>query len=182
MNAQLTNRDVAQLITTWKVLFGSKLQSDHWDINTIKIWTVALNDLEITPEEFATAQRKSLTLEWPPTAPADFLKLGRVDVTESYPEVSQAYEDQANFKTDCPIAYETAKRVGFWQMRNEPRSKTYPQWVKRYKQVCIEHRGGKEFTKSQVPQIEYKEPHRADEEAAAKAIQNIKALLSGGEK
>lgn len=182
MSEQLTNNDVIQLLKLWKTLFGSKLKSSEWDINTVKVWTIALNDLQITPEEFATAQRKSLTLSWPPTAPADFLELGRGKPTDNYPDMRQAYLDQANLRTDCPIAYETARRVGFSTMREQPERVSYPLWQKHYKDVCIEHTGGKEFTKPQAQQIEYKtasEP--ASEAVASEMLANIRALLEEGQ-
>ena len=183
MSAQLTNSDVIQLLKLWKTLFGSKLKSNEWDINTVKVWTIALNDLQITPEEFATAQRKSLTLSWPPTAPADFLELGRGKIADNYPEVRQAYIDQANRKTECPIAYETARRVGFSAMREQPEHKTYPVWQKHYEQVCIEHRGGAEFKKVQVLQIENTEPQAAcDDHVSSEYLANLKAILTGDNK
>ena len=183
MSAQLTNSDVIQLLKLWKTLFGSKLKSNEWDINTVKVWTIALNDLQITPEEFATAQRKSLTLSWPPTAPADFLELGRGSIADNYPEVRQAYIDQANRKTECPIAYETARRIGFGFIREQSEAVSYPMWQKIYKEVCIEHSQGREFTKPQVPQIEVKKPtEAADEAIAAEYLRNIRALLAGDTK
>ena len=184
MNVQLTNRDVAQLITTWKVLFGNKLQSDNWDINTIKIWTVALNDLEITPEEFATAQRKSLTLEWPPTAPADFLKLGRVDPLLSYPDMYESYIAAAYHRWDDEgILYATAKKVGLSAMRELPEVKTYPQWQKHYPEVCKLHSQGllaKPIQRQQIENRTASEP--ASEELANKTLENIRALLAGDKK
>lgn len=140
MNAQLTNSDVIQLLKLWKTLFGSKLKSNEWDINTVKVWTIALNDLQITPEEFAIAQRKSLTLSWPPTAPADFLELGRGSVLDNYPDMHEAYIDAAHHRWDSDgILYETAKRVGLAAMREMPETKTYPQWQKHYPEVCRLH-------------------------------------------
>lgn len=179
MNAQLTNADIVQLLKLWKRLFGTKMNESNWDFDTVTIWTIALNDLQMTPSEFDTAQRKSLTLKWPPTAPADFLELGRGDPMADYPEVSQAYHDQANFKTNCPIAYETAKRVGFWELRNQSKDKTYPQWKEHYKDVCIEHSSGKEFIKPQMQQIKNKTLHEpVDEATAMQMIDNIRTILA----
>lgn len=180
MNTQLTKSDIASLFKGWKKLFRSKMKDEDWDIETVTVWHIALNDLAITPDEFMTAKRKSLGLQWPPTAPADFLELGRKAVTNNYPNVRQAYIDQANFKTSCPIAYETAKRVGFSVMREQPEHKTYPQWQKHYEAVCIEHSQGKEFKSVQVPRIENTKPLAAvDSHANAKYLSDIKALLAG---
>ena len=115
--------------------------------------------------------------------PADFLELWRGKPTDNYPDVKQAYIDQANFKTDCPIAYETARRVGFSAMREQPEHKTYPLWQKHYEQVCIEHRGGAEFEKVQVLQIENTKPLAAVESKVSdKYLNDIRALLAGDKK
>ena len=152
-------------------------------LDTVEVWAIALTDLKITRNELFTAQRKSMSLEWPPTAPADFLELGRGKIADNYPEVRQAYIDQANRKTECPIAYETARRIGFGFIREQPEAVSYPMWQKIYKEVCIEHSQGREFTKPQVPQIEVKKPtEAADEAIAAEYIRNIRALLAGDTK
>ncbi|MGP5535345.1 hypothetical protein ACTXMF_12265 [Psychrobacter celer] len=183
MNAQLTKSDIASLFKGWKRLFRTKMRDEDWDIETVTVWYIALSDLEITANEFETAKRKTLSMSWPPTAPADFLNLGRKAATESYPDVRQAYLDQANFRTDCPIAYETARRVGFSAMREQPEHKTYPLWQKHYEQVCIEHRGGQAFDKPQVLQIESKKAQTAcDSKIRDKYLASIKEVLAGGDK
>lgn len=159
------------------------MKADDWGKHRIDIWAVALSDLQITGKEFAIARRRSFALKWPPTAPADFLELGRGKIADNYPEVRQAYIDQANRKTECPIAYETARRIGFGFIREQPEAVSYPMWQKIYKEVCIEHSQGREFTKPQVPQIEVKKPtEAADEAIAAEYLRNIRALLAGDTK
>ena len=156
------------------------MKAEDWGIETINDWAEVLTDLDITPTEFQLAKRKAGLQKWMISHPVDFLELGRPDPMLSYPEVSQAYNDQANFKTDCPIAHETAKRVGFSTMREQPKSVSYPLWVKHYKNVCNEHIAGKEFTKPQVQQIEHKTaPQAASEDVASEMIANIRALLEG---
>ena len=185
MSAQLTNSDVVQLIKLWKVLFGSKLKSSDWDINTVKVWTIALNDLEITPDEFAKAQRKSLTLEWPPTVPADFVKLGRVDPLLNYPDMYDAYINAAHHRWDDEgILYKTAKMVGLSVMREQPESKTYPQWKKHYPEVCKLHAQGLIDKPAPAKNIEHKKEQSTpcDEATAQKYIANIRALLAENKK
>lgn len=175
-------KDIMELFVSWVGVFGSKMKTEDWDMARINLWAEALTDLEITPSEFKAARRKSMTLKWMPTAPADFIDLGRKPVMDSYPNVRQAYLDQANHRTDCPIAYETAKRVGFSFIREQPETASYPIWQKYYKEVCIEHSKGKEFTKPQVQQIERRKPVKEMPSAVAdEYLASIRALLAGGD-
>ena len=175
---------MTNMFEDWKRVFGSKLKDrQSIDLRTAELWSIALQQLKITPKEFKVAMQKSITLEWPPTAPADFLELGRGKIADNYPEVRQAYIDQANRKTECPIAYETARRIGFGFIREQPEAVSYPMWQKIYKEVCIEHSQGREFTKPQVPQIEVKKhTEAADDAIAAEYLRNIRALLAGDTK
>ena len=98
--------------------------------DTVSIWFVALNDLEVTEAEFAQAKRKSLSLEWPPTAPFDFLKLSRQGVKSSeYPDTRKAYEHAVDYsgrlfddRTNWlhVVIHETAYRIGFTKLAINP--------------------------------------------------------------
>lgn len=175
---------IAEMFTRWTIRYGNKMKLEDWGVDTVNDWAEVLTDLQITPSEFETAKQKSkLKGGWMISHPADFLELARGKATDSYPDVKQAYIDQANFKTDCPIAYETARRVGFSAMREQPEHKTYPVWQKHYEQVCIEHRGGAEFKKVQVLQIENTEPQAAcDDHVSSEYLANLKAILAGDNK
>jgi len=156
------------------------MKDEDWEIDTITVWHIALNDLQITPSEFMTAKRKSLSLQWPPTAPADFLALARLNSLANYPDMRQAYLDMANQRTDCPIAYETARRVGFSQMRHGYEYITYPMWQKHYAEVCTEHSRGIEFKNPQVLQVTHEgSPVTADSAVSNAYIASIRALLAG---
>lgn len=180
---QLTKVNIASLFKGWKKLFRSKMKDEDWEIDTITVWHIALNDLQITPHEFMLAKRKSLSLQWPPTAPADFLALARLNSLANYPDMRQAYLDAANQRTDCPIAYETARRVGFSQMRHGYEYITYPIWQKHYAEVCTEHSRGIEFKNPQVLQIEDSNaPAAIDELTSDEWIANIRAILAGDKK
>lgn len=156
------------------------MKAQDWGINTVNDWAEVLTELQITPTEFEEAKRKAGLRTWMISHPVEFLELARGAATDNYPDVKQAYIDQANFRTDCPIAYETARRVGFSAMREQPEHRTYPRWQKHYQAVCTEHRSGKEFSKPQVLQIENMKP-----QAAISSVENdnylseIKAILAG---
>ena len=141
--------------TTWKRLFRTKMRDEDWMPDTAEIWAIALTDLRITGKELAVAQRKSMSLEWPPTAPADFLALGRTDAVHSdYPEARRAYEhatdysgrlfdDRNNWKH--VVIYETARRIGFTKLATSSELYTWSLWRDVYSKVCDEHKAGADF-------------------------------------
>lgn len=176
----LTKQDIANLFKGWKRLFRTKMKDTDWDIETLLIWHVALNDLSMTNTEFENAMRKSLTLTWPPTAPANFLELARADVVSNYLDVRQAYIDAANFNYADDIVYETARRVGFASLRSDVEYRTYPIWIKTYRDVCIAHSRGENFPVNLSHQIEHKTSPVAIENAITdESIAKLRAIVAG---
>ena len=161
----------------WKRVFGSKLKDrQSVDLRTAELWSIALQQLKITPKEFKAAMQKSITLEWPPTAPADFLALGRTETASNYPEIKDAYNRAANgkFKKHAVI-YETAKRVGFWELKTQPESISYKSWQKHYVEVCEEHSSGADF---KVPETHRVEHSHAPVQAGSEADKRISEKLA----
>lgn len=133
---------VLSIFAAWKRIFRSKMRDEDWDITTAKIWVLALNQMGVTQNQFEQAKRKSVTLQWPPTAPADFVALA----SNEYTGCRQAYLEAANGKYVNAVTYETAKRVGFWDIKTKSESQTYPRWQQIYPKVCQEHANGADFT------------------------------------
>lgn len=131
------------------------MKDEDWLADTVSIWFVALNDLEITESEFTQAKRKSLSLEWPPTAPFDFLKLSRQDGKSSeYPDTRKAYEHAVDYSGRLfddredwrhVVIHETAYRIGFTKLAISPERFTWGIWCDVYAKVCDEHKTGAEF-------------------------------------
>ncbi len=149
----ITKQEIASLFNGWKRLFRSKMKDEDWDTDTVIVWHIALNDLGITVSEFATAKRKSLGLQWPPTAPADFLALGRTETSSPYPTANDAFITacqncgmRGDVKRDWKheVVYETANRIGWGKLAGATDYffKTFEQV---YEQVVIEHKAGKTF-------------------------------------
>lgn len=136
-------------------MFRSKMKDEDWDTDTVIVWHIALNDLAITADEFDTAKRKSLGLQWPPTAPADFLALGRTETAPSdYPDTRKAYEHAVDYagrlfddRNDWKhvVIYETAQRIGFTKLATSSERFTWVLWRDVYDKVCGEHKDGAEF-------------------------------------
>lgn len=160
----------------WKRVFGAKLQErQSVDLRTAELWSIALQQLRITPGEFKTAMAKSICLQWPPTAPADFLALGRTETASNYPDMKQAYLAAANGDYKHEVVLETAKRVGSWELKTQPESVSYKSWQKHYPEVCEEHSQGADF---KVPETHRVEHSHAPVQAGSEADKRISEKLA----
>ena len=133
--------------------------------DTAEIWAIALTDLQITGNELQLAQRKSMSLEWPPTAPADFLALARTVQASQYPTANDAFDNacsQSGLIEDKYVKRQwlhdvvqlTAHRIGMGRLKTAD-NKFLSYFKKVYEQVCSEHEAG---TLSLVP-VERQLPH-----------------------
>lgn len=166
------------------------MKDEDWLADTVSIWFVALNDLEVTEAEFAQAKRKSLSLEWPPTAPFDFLKLSRQGVKSSeYPDTRKAYEHAVDYsgrlfddRTNWlhVVIHETAYRIGFTKLAINPERLTWGLWRDVYAKVCSEHKAGAEFNlpldKSKHLELKH-EPVTAGSEADIRIRKQLSEIM-----
>ncbi|MGP5346125.1 hypothetical protein ACTXLJ_05560 [Psychrobacter celer] len=140
------------------------MKDEDWDTDTVIVWHIALNDLAITADEFDTAKRKSLGLQWPPTAPADFLALGRTETASEYPSVQSAFttacqncgmrgDVKRNWKHE--VIYETANRIG-WGVLASATDHYFKTFQGVYDEVVREHKNGERFEIPQERQLAYK--------------------------
>ena len=132
-------------------------------LDTLEVWAIALTDLKITRTELFTAQRKSMSLEWPPTAPADFLALGRIETASEYPAAQSAFmtacqncgmkgDIQRDWKHE--VVYETANSIG-WGKLASATEYFFKAFKQVYEQVVAEHKAGKTFVIPQSHQVAY---------------------------
>ena len=170
----------------WKRLFGSKMNDDDWQQDTLQVWFIALNDLGMNQDEFNLAKRKSLGLQWACTAPADFLALARQEAKSKYPDSFTAFKFACENKGRTAdikkpyshvVVYETVKRLGSHALKHAD-SKYFGIWDKTYTQVIIEFEQGANFTIPESNRIEQKHIP-ADDNVAQNHLQNIKAMLAG---
>lgn len=147
---------MTNMFEDWKRVFGSKLKDrQSVDLRTAELWSIALQQLKITPKEFKVAMQKSITLEWSPTAPADFLALGRTETASNYPDMRQAYLQAAEGSYKHEVTLETAKRVGEWELKTQPEYISYKSWQQHYPVVCEEHSRGADFKVPESHQVAY---------------------------
>ena len=153
------------------------MKDEDWMLDTVEVWAIALTDLQITKKELETAQRKSMSLEWPPTAPADFLALGRTETTSNYPDMRQAYLQAAEGSYKHEVTLETAKRVGQWEIKTQPESVSYKSWQQHYPIVCEEHSRGADFKVPESHQVAYEHsPVQAGSEADKRISEQLAEL------
>lgn len=169
--------------TTWKRLFRTKMRDEDWMPDTAEIWAIALTDLKITGKELAVAQRKSMSLEWPPTAPADFLALGRTDQASEYPAAQSAFTTacqncgmRGDVKRDWKheVIYETANRIG-WGVLASATEYYFKTFQEVYEQVVSEHKSGADF---KVPETHRVEHSHAPVQAGSEADKRISKKLA----
>ena len=164
------------------------MRDEDWMPDTAEIWAIALTDLRITGKELAVAQRKSMSLEWPPTAPADFLALARTEQASPYPTANDAFNtacQNCGMKGDIErdwkheVVYETANRIGWGKLASATDYffKTFKQV---YEQVVIEHKAGKTFVIPQSHQVAYEHtPVQAGSEADKRITAELADLIRG---
>ena len=168
----------------WKRVFGSKLQErQSVDLRTAELWSIALQQLRITPDEFKTAMAKSICLQWPPTAPADFLALGRTETASEYPAAQSAFTTacqncgmRGDIKRDWKheVVYETANRIG-WGVLASATDYYFKTFQEIYEQVVSEHRNGADF---KVPETHRVEHSHAPVQAGSEADKRISEKLA----
>lgn len=151
---------------------------EDWNLLTAQAWSVALTDLKMTQKEFALACQKSLSQEWFPTAPFDFLALARKPIEQNYPDMRQAYLNSANQNYPHAVVYETAKRVGFWELKSQPENQTWKAWQEIYPKVCQEHASGADFTLPMTQQVTY-QPSVVESEKADDYLEQAMKILGG---
>lgn len=135
------------------------MKEGAWNLETAQIWAVALTDLGINERLFFNAYRKSLTLEWLPTAPQDFFALA--DNGFDFPDVRYAFEVSVEIASRIDVMefphiaiYEAYSRIGSWALSHESEYTLWKRYQETYKQVCNEIKQGAIFKIPEQKQIE----------------------------
>jgi|26BtaG_2_1085354.scaffolds.fasta_scaffold14113_2 hypothetical protein len=165
------------------------MKDEDWGTDTVIVWHIALNDLGMTQQEFSAAKRKSLSLSWPPTAPADFLALGRIAGQSEYPDNQEAFDiacrncgmrGQVERDWVHGTIYETATRIGWGKLANADYG-FMKYFSKVYQQVVSEHKNGATFVVPESHQVEYSHnPVTADSPKAAEIDNFLSQFVKKG--
>lgn len=147
-------KELVRLFGEWQLNFGNKVKARDYPIQKAILWAKVIMHLQPTSEQWQQARQRSIFEEWPPSSARDLLALADVG-KQDYPDSRKAYMDAAQQKYAHAVVYETAKRVGFEDMKCEEEDVTYPCWQQIYQKVCQEHHNGATFVLPKSQQIAY---------------------------
>ncbi len=170
----LSNQAIEVLFQTFARRWGAKWDRTFNDKKARSLWLHDLKLLAVTDESMRTGLIGSTDLEWPPS-PAEFAKL--CQASDGLPDVDTAYRRAVVAHWSHPVVYEAASRVGVFELRNWPESKSRPAYERAYKQVCTEWRTGTRFETPKRPALEH-QPKPCDPAIAKAQLEKIKAMLS----
>ncbi len=166
---QLT-KEIVRLFGEWQLNFGNKAPVKNYPVQKAALWAKVILYMQPTAEQWQQAKERSLFEEWPPSSARDLLALAPVN-NPCYPDMHQAYTDAAvNQKYNHAVVYETARRVGFWDLKSKPETVTYKRWQQQYPKVCYEHTTGTDFAMPQSRQITHKHIPMADDSPMAASV------------
>lgn len=151
---QLT-KELVRLFGEWQLNFGNKAKAEDYPTQKAILWAKVIMHLQPTGDQWQQARQRSILEEWPPSSARDLLALADA-CEQDYPNSRQAYLDAAQKKYVHAVVYETARRVGFLDMRDKAETVTYPCWQQIYPKVCQEYSNGATFTLPKSRQIAHK--------------------------
>lgn len=149
--------NVINTAETWSHAFPNKFK--YAEIVTdrfIDIWSIALQLMNVTDEELMIATAKSITKEWPPSSPYDFIALVRGKDKNAPPNYHEAYVQAANGNYLHPAAYAAAKRFGLDAIRVESSFTGAKKFKAIYDDSCSEYAANPDQYDAQLPQIAQK--------------------------
>lgn len=114
--------------------------------------------------------------KYPPHLP-EFL--GICQSAAGFPDPAQAYRDAAHKKWSHPTVYETANRIGHFELRTGSEREMLPKWENVYKQVCCEAMAGKNFARPDFVKIDTPKIVPARPDFVENKLSEINKILGG---
>lgn len=152
----------------WEKTFTSREARD--------LWLHDLQALGVTDELLTRGLHKSAALEWPPS-PAEFAALCHPTPADlGLPDTDTAYRHACVSHWSHPAVYEAAKRIGTFEIRSWPESKSRPLFERAYRNVCSEVMAGATFETPKRAQLAHN-PVPARREVAQAAIEKLKSIV-----
>lgn len=167
--------EIVRLFGEWQLNFGNKAKASDYPVQKAVLWAKVILHLQPTNDQWQQAKERSILEEWPPSSARDLLALTDHS-SHSYPNMRQAYLDAASKRYEHTVAYETARRVGFWDMRSRAETITYSRWQQLYPKVCYEHATGASFTLPKAQRVTHQHIPMADDSPFAPTVN---AFLEG---
>lgn len=175
MGTALSVDSIELLFQTFARRWSHRWERTFADGKARSLWRYDLLRLGVSDATLRVGLGRSVDREWPPS-PAEFAALCEPD--DGLPDADTAYRRAVVAHWSHPVVYEAARRVGAFELRNWPESKSRPAYERAYKQVCTEWRTGTRFETPKRPAVEHK-PQPCDPAIARAHLDKIKAMLRG---
>ena len=159
-------------------LYGSAWSSQAGDMPS-KLWSDFLASVspKVIGQAIALAARSGS--KFPPHLP-EFATL--CQQVAGYPPADQAYRDAANHRWQHAVVYETARRLGLYEIRRASERDILPAWRAEYSKVCSEAMAGASFDAPAVPALTVSKRTVTDRDrnAGELALSRLKGVLQIG--
>ena len=159
-------------------LYGSGWCSQAGD-EPSKLWSDFLASVspKVIGQAIALAARSGS--KFPPHLP-EFATL--CQQVAGYPPADQAYRDAANHRWQHAVVYETARRLGLYEIRRASERDILPAWRAEYSKVCAEAMAGASFEPPAVPALTVSKRTVTDRDrnAGELALSRLKGVLQIG--
>lgn len=169
---------ISEMFADWKLWFKNKLNPDEWGVETVILWARYLTIKGITKRQFDMAKTLSIELDFPPNNAKEFLGLVKNDEFKQFPHARTAYLDACHDKYPHAVVYETASRVGFYEIKTQSEQQTWKIWQSCYEQVCTEYLAGSRFELPVSHQVLHKNTV-ANDDFVQDAMAKIQRILAG---
>ena len=172
---------VLQFFSRLREEFGALFVHKEHRYNVVKAkeWAIHLLEEGVTKEEFEIGARKALReQEYPVERSYTFIKLCR-DYGDMFLNVREAYIKASNLVYPDEVTYETAKRVGFWELRTQAEVVSYKSWQQHYSKVCSEYVSGDRFALPEEKGLEYHNKPASPDSEVMKQFEELKKRMLG---
>lgn len=143
-------------------LLGQRWVSKHGAVPSREWQRLMARFSHLNPEEVASRLVARLKPNdrgevWPPEM-ADVIVMCQPKPEDfGLPTVSEAYRDAVHGRWQRhPVVYETARRVGTFELRNHSEARSRPDFEREYAEVCAEWMAGQRFQAPKTEQLEHK--------------------------
>lgn len=149
---QITEHVIKRLFIRFSVIYGHKWTSIYPNDESIVLasreWKPSLIKLTIKDIQKGIEYCKA-NLEWPPSLP-EFIRYCQPDY--GLPDAYSAYKEAANaahcvneHQWSHPVVYHTAKKIGFYDLKQKPENQTKPLFEHIYQTLCRRVKNGEKL-------------------------------------
>jgi len=173
---RLSIESIVTLFAVFSRRWAHKWEKTFVDDKARSLWRMDLENLGVGDAGLMLGLKASGGLAWPPS-PAEFAALCEPDL--GLPQV--AFVEACHGRYPHEVIYETARRIGLWELRHWSDAQGRREFMPVYAAVCTEYRSGTRWALPEAQRVEYKPAqYEPDKALGAEAVAAMKALLAGG--